>query len=92
MQAGEGKLSVWWNDLQRSWNEHIAKIREDIDAKRFEHDVERAQRWAERAGDDAWFAVGYAYAGIAEAEYAVLDAVLARMEGDEQSAQSSASG
>jgi hypothetical protein len=60
--ASKGKLSVWWNDLQRSWNEHVAKIREDVDAKRAEHDVDRAQRYAENAEDDATFAVEYAYA------------------------------
>ena len=33
-EANKNKLSVWWNDLQRTWNEHVAKIREDIDTKR----------------------------------------------------------
>jgi hypothetical protein len=36
--ANRNKLSVWWNDLQRSWNEHVAKVREDIDSKRAEAD------------------------------------------------------
>jgi Cu/Ag efflux pump CusA len=81
--ANKGKLSVWWNDIQRSWDEHIQKIRSDIDSKRAEHDVDRAQRNAENAEDDAAFAVEYAYAAIEEAEYAVLDATLARMEADE---------
>ena len=85
--ASKGKLSVWWNDMQRSWNEHVAKIREDIDAKRAEHDAERAQRYAENAEDDATFAVDYAYAAIEEAEYAVLDAALARKQADELSRQ-----
>jgi hypothetical protein len=84
--ASKNKLSVWWYDLQRTWNEHVAKIREDIDAKRAEHDVDRAQRRAERTADDAVFAIDFAYAAIEEAEYAVLDAELARMEADELSA------
>src|SRR6478672_9872223 len=45
-EANKNKLSVWWYDLQRTWSEHVAKIREDIDAKRAEHDVDRAQRRA----------------------------------------------
>jgi len=85
--ASKGKLSVWWNDLQRSWNEHVAKVRESIDAKRAEHDSERAQQYAENAEDDATFAVDYAYAAIEEAEYAVLDAALARKQADELSRQ-----
>jgi hypothetical protein len=74
--------------MQRSWSEHVAKAREDIDAKRAEHDADRAQRYAENAEDDATFAVEYAYAAIEEAEYAVLDAALARKHADELSPQS----
>lgn len=85
----KGKLSVWWHDLQRSWNTHIAKIREDVDAKRAEHDVDRAKHRAERAEDDAAFAIDYAMAAIEEAEYAVLDATLARQKADELAGQGS---
>ncbi len=85
-EANKNKLSVWWYDLQRTWNEHVAKIREDIDAKRAKHDVDRAQRHAENKADDAEFAIEFAYAAIEEAEYAVLDAELARMEAAEPSA------
>ena len=85
--AGRGKISVWWNDVQRTWNEHVGKIRENIDAKRAEHDVDRAERRAENAEGDASFAIDYAYAAIEEAEYAVLDATLARMEADELAAK-----
>ncbi len=56
-EANKNKLSVWWYDLQRTWNEHVAKIREDIDAKRAEHDVDRAQHRAESKAEDAAFAV-----------------------------------
>ncbi len=81
--ARKGKISVWWHDMQRSWDEHLAKIRDDIDQRKAEHDADRAVRRAERAADDAMFAIDYAYAAITEAEYAVLDADLARMEADE---------
>ena len=79
----KSKLSVWWHDLERSWNAHIAKIRDDIEGKRAEHDEDRADRRAERAESDAEFAISFAYAAVEEAEYAVLDATLARMEADE---------
>ncbi len=85
-EANKNKVSVWWYDLQRTWNEHVAKIREDIESKRAGHDVDRAERRAEHRADDAAFAIQFAYAAIEEAEYAVLDAALARMEADELSA------
>jgi hypothetical protein len=84
----KSKLSVWWHDLERTWNEHLAKIRDDIEAKRAEHDKDRAERRAERAESDAQFAISFASAAVDEAEYAVLDATLARMEADELTQQS----
>jgi hypothetical protein len=48
--------------------------------------VDRAEKIAEKREDDAAFAVEFAYAAIEEAEYAVLDAALARTEADEASA------
>ena len=50
------------------------------------HDLDSATRRADNAEEDALFAIDYAYAAIDEAEYAVLDAALARMEADEQAA------
>jgi hypothetical protein len=82
-EARKGKLSVWWQDVQRSWSEHIDKVREDMDQRKARHDVDRAEVRAENAEDDAAFAVNFAYAAIEEAEYAVLDASLARMQADE---------
>jgi hypothetical protein len=86
-EADKGKLSAWWDSVQRSWNEHLAAVRKDVDDERSAHDLKAAQRIADRAEDDAVFAVDYAYAAIEEAEYAVLDATLARMEADEMAAR-----
>jgi ribosome-associated translation inhibitor RaiA len=84
--AKKGKLSVWWHDVQRSWDQHIEKIRADFEEKRAEGNVDRAQMRAENAEDDAAFAIDFAYAAIEEAEYAALDASLARMQADELAA------
>ena len=84
----KGKLSAWWARLQRSWDEHIAEARQNIDERRASHNLEAAQREADSAEEDASFAVDYAYAAIEEAEYAVLDARLARMNADELAAGS----
>ena len=47
---------------------------------------------ADNAEDDAEFAIQYAVAAIDEAEYAVLDASLARKEAEELSDQAGAAG
>ena len=32
-EEGKGKVSAWWHDVQRSWHEHVASIREDSIAR-----------------------------------------------------------
>ena len=81
--ANQGKISSWWDDTQRAWNEHVNHIRDHIDEKRAALDLKMAQRDADGAEADAEFAVDYALAAIEEAEYAILDATLARMRADE---------
>jgi hypothetical protein len=76
------KASTWWGDVQDGWNQHIAKVRENVDDRTAERDVKRAEHRAERAEDDAEAAVDFAYAALEEAEYAVLDAGLARLDAD----------
>jgi hypothetical protein len=88
-QANDGMVSSWWDDTQRSWNRHMAAIRDDVHAKKAEHDLDRAERRADVAEGDAAFAMDFAYAAIEEAEYAVLDAGLARLEADELAAKAS---
>jgi hypothetical protein len=82
-EADEAKVSDWWNDVQRTWNQHIGAVRQNIDSKKAEIDVDKAESRADDAEADAFFAIDYAYSAIDEAEYAVLDATLARMEADE---------
>jgi flagellar biosynthesis chaperone FliJ len=84
--AGHDKISSWWNDVQRNWNEHIAQLQENVQAKKAEIDLDTAQRRAYNAEADANFAIEFAYSAIGEAEYAVLDADLARKEADELAA------
>jgi hypothetical protein len=83
VEANQGKISAWWDNLQRSWDEHLAAVRQDIGEKRAAHDLKKAQRFADQAEADAEFAINFAYGAVEEAEYAVLDATLARMEADE---------
>jgi hypothetical protein len=81
-EANKGQISDWWDGVQKSWNDFIATARQNIGEKRAEHDQNVANRAADNAEDDAAFAIDYAYGAIEEAEYAVLDATLARMDAD----------
>jgi len=68
------KAEAHWNDVQSSWDLHIQRIRARILEKKTEHDIESAKRDADWAEGDAFDAVDFAEAAVAEAEYAVLDA------------------
>ena len=81
--AGKNQVSAWWDGVQRSWDEHLAAVRKGVEEKKAAHDLKSAERIAGQAEDDAVFAIDYAYAAVAEAEYAVLDATLARMDADD---------
>ena len=84
--GAKAKASKWWTDVQDDWNKHIDKVRKDVDNRKEEHDVKRAEHRADHREDDAEAAVAFAYAAFEEAEYAVLDAILAREEADELAA------
>ena len=86
VEASKDEVSAWWNDVQTSWGAHVEKVRASIDAKKEAHDVKQAERRADNAESDALIAIDYAYATLEEAEYAVLDAILARAEADEAAA------
>jgi hypothetical protein len=77
------KVADWWDGMQKSWTEHVDKARKRRDDRKAAHDAKSAQKAADRADDDAAFAIDYACAAVEEAEYAVLDAALAHMEADE---------
>jgi hypothetical protein len=85
-EAGRDKISSGWSEMQRNWNQHIAQIQRNVQAKKAEIDVDRAQRRAYDAEADANFAIDFAYSAIVEAEYAVIDADLAKKEAEELAA------
>ena len=71
-----------WHEVQSDWDEHVKRIRERMDARKDELDAKVAGHDAEWAEADAIDAVDFASAAIEEAQYAVLDAVLARRKAD----------
>ena len=72
--------------VQSSWNERADAAREEIASKKAEHDVHRARKAADEAEDQASLVIDLAYSAVVEAEYAALDAYLARAKADELSA------
>jgi DNA repair exonuclease SbcCD ATPase subunit len=72
--------------VQSSWDQHVQRIRTRIQEKKTEHDIDSAKRHAEWAEADALDAVDFAEAAAVEAEYAVLDAAVARRNADELAA------
>ena len=87
-EAEKDKVSEWWAGLQKSWSDHVAGVRRDVDAKRAELETKGALRDADIAEKDATFAVRFALAAVEEAEYAALYAPLARMDADSSAAKS----
>jgi hypothetical protein len=85
--AGAAEVSAWWIDVSRSWDEHLAKVRNHVDQKIAEHDLNTAKRDAEQANAYAAYLIDYCYAAVQEAEYAVLDATLAQMQYDDLAAK-----
>jgi hypothetical protein len=89
-EEGKAKVSGWWTDVQKSWNAQVARVREDVESKKEKHDVHMAEVRADDAEGYASFAIDLAYSAVVEAEYASLDAVLARREADQQAAETGA--
>jgi hypothetical protein len=88
-EENRGKVAAWFNDVQKSWDDQVDTVRRDIASKKADHDLHAAQRRADAAEDDATFAIRYAYWAVEDAEDAVLDATLARMEADSLATTSS---
>jgi hypothetical protein len=84
--GAKAKASKWWTGVQDDWTKHIDKIRKDVHSRKEEHDLKRAEHHAEPREDDAVAAAAFAYAAFEEAEYALLDAILAREEADQLAA------
>jgi hypothetical protein len=64
----------------------VDAAREELATRKAEHDVHRARKVADEAEDQASLVIDLAYSAVVEAEYAALDAYLARAKADELSA------
>ena len=76
-----------WGQMQSTLHKNLAnkraEIKADLDAQRASRDAKRAVRRADQAESEAVLAVGLALDAIENAEYEVIDAVLARAEAEE---------
>lgn len=91
-QTGEFDSSVreaadagrsWWNDTKASMKRPLDEIRQRVENRHSEHEFRRAARVAAAAEEDAAAAVALAAYFLNVAEYAVIDAALARMTADD---------
>ena len=75
-KAGDGESR--WRTMQSEWKHHVERIHERADAKKAEIDSDMAEDDADWAETEALDAIAFAGSAIIEAEYATLDAILAR--------------
>jgi hypothetical protein len=81
---------TWWDETKVSMKRPLDELRARIENRQSEHEVNKAVRLADAAEEDAAAAVELAAYFLNVAEYAVVDATLARMAADDLVAGSKA--
>ena len=81
-QAGR----TWWNDTKTSMKRPLDEVRARVENRKSEHELHKALRAAEAAEADAAAAIEVADYFLDVAEYAIIDAALARMAADDLAA------
>ena len=69
------KTNRLWLDAQNDWNEHVKRIRARMDATKADLNIAMAAQDAYDDETDAVDAIDFASSAVAEAEYAVLNAL-----------------
>jgi len=82
-QAGR----TWWSDTKTSMKRPLDEVRARVDIRQSEHEFHRALRAADAAEEDAAAAIEVAAYFLNVAEYAIIDATLARMAADDLTAE-----
>lgn len=83
---GAAKTGTWWADTKNSIESQVSAMRADVQERKAEHKQDRAERRAELAEQDAAAAIALASHCLNAAEWAVVDAALARAEAEELAA------
>jgi hypothetical protein len=81
---------TWWNETKASMKRPIEEARARVDKRQSEHELHQALRVAETAEQDAAAAIEVAAYFLNVAEYAVIDAALARLAADDLAAAAGA--
>jgi hypothetical protein len=77
---------TWWKDTKASMKRPLDELRARIEKRQSEHELHRVERTAAAAEEDAAAGVALAAYFVNVAEYAVIDAALARMAADDLAA------
>lgn len=79
-KVNEGKAAAasQWEDLQTNYNQQVAQIKSNIEAKKEAREQNRAVNRADDAEDYAAASISFAIMAIDDAEIATLEAVDAR--------------
>lgn len=93
-KAADAKAQAkgWTSDLHASVDKHFADRRAASAEHKAERDLDRAERRADDAEQDAADTIALALYVLDQAEYAVVDALLARADADELAAAQGTSG
>ena len=75
-----------WNAVRAKIAADIKTLKADVAHKKHDLDAKRAQDWADQLEWEANVAIDYAIASIEQAEWAVLDAVVARADAQQAKA------
>ena len=81
-QGSDTGAQSHWQQIQADWDRHRKGMRERLDSAKWGYDLTVTEGEAESVEADAFNAIAFAASAVLEAEYATLDAVLARRRAD----------
>ena len=81
--AAAANTQQWWSDTRSSVDARFATMRAKADERRTEKDIKKAEHHAEQAEQHAAETIDWGLYVLDQAEYAVIDAVIARADADD---------
>ena len=79
IQSAKDTATRNWSAVRTKIAADINALKADVAHKKHDVDVKLAENYADQLESEASFAIGYAVASIEQAEWSVLDAVVARV-------------
>ncbi|WP_322754121.1 hypothetical protein [Frankia sp. Cas3] len=86
VEEAKAGMQTQWDTVRSSVEQRFAESRADADKRQNERDVRKAQHRAEVAEQDAVDAIDLALSVLDGAEYAIVDAAIARTDADDLAA------